>query len=450
MSDPLVNLEAEADLLGSLMRENALIERCADFLKAEDFADPTHARIYSALVREASLGRSANPITIKGYFENDDGMNALGGVAYLGRLTGSATVFSAGDASRHLTELALRRRMRSGLVTAADGCADLEATIPEIVAHADAAMSATQGDNVIEMTAGECVSSLMAAFGQDRAGVSSGCIECLDQALGPMRPKQLVIGAGRPGMGKTAVALSYGLGAASQGHGVLFVSLEMSGAELGERMLSDQCFDGREGVQYSAIRDGRLNNWQHNRVGQAAEHIDTLPFKIIDTGNLTIGRLNMLIRRNARRMAARGQKLELVIIDYLQLLRSDRKLSRYEEITEISMSLKAMAKDHNVAIFALAQLSREVEKRADKRPQLSDLRDSGQIEQDADAVVFLYRAEHYVRMAEAEHTGDKRHEWEQALHKVSGLIDFNVAKRRNGEAGMATGRFFGAYQAVRG
>ncbi len=452
MTGALINLEAEAALLGALMQSNGLIDRIADNLSSEDFAEPVHSRLFSAIVREASLGRSATPVTLKSYFDSDgDPIRALGGLSYLAGLTGDGSgLLAPYDLCRLVGDLAQRRRMQDGLSAAALGCADLEATMAEIIAHADAAVSIMSGDSVIEMTGGECVAALIKSFGEPRRGVTSGAIGCLDDVLGPMRPKQLIIGAGRPGMGKTAVALSYGLGAAHRGHGVLYVSLEMSNGELGERMLSDQCYDGMSGVQTSAITAGRLNDKDLRRVHDAAAVIDSLPFKLIDTGGLQIGRLNMLIRRNKRRMAAKGQKLELVIVDYLQLLRADKKVSRYEEITEISMALKAMAKEHNVAIFALAQLSREVEKRADKRPQLSDLRDSGQIEQDADAVVFLYRAEYYLRQAEAEYEGEKRAEWEAALHKVAGLIDFNIAKRRNGVTGSTTGRFYTAYQAVRG
>lgn len=450
MSDPLVNMEAEADLLGCLMRENREIDRVADALSPEDFFIPEHRLIYEAIVRQASLGKAVNPVTLKSFV--GESLEPVGGPSYLVRLTGTATALltEAKSTAEHLADLSQRRAMRAGLAVASSSCADMGIPLAEIVSHADAAVSQSSMGSVIEMTAGECVTALISSFGEPRQGVTSGAIDCLDHILGPMRPKQVIIGAGRPGMGKTAVALSYGLGAASNGHGVLYVSLEMSSAELGQRMLADQCYDGQEGVQFNAIRDGRLNDWQRSRVRAAAEHIQDLPFKIIDTGNLTIGRLNLLVRRTARRMAARGQKLDLVIVDYLQLLRADRKVGRYEEITEISMALKAMAKDQNVAVFALAQLSREVEKRPDKRPQLSDLRDSGQIEQDADAVLFLYRAEYYLRQAEAEYTGDKRIEWEQALHRVAGQIDFNIAKRRNGETGSATGRFLGAYQAVRG
>lgn len=447
----LVNVEAEAELLGSLMAHNADIDRVADLISPEDFAEPTHALIYSAIVRQASLGKPANPITIKGFVENSDGLKALGGLSYLTGLTASCTMLATLPTAIQISELAQRRRMQNGLVAAAEGCADLEATLAEIVAHADAAVSVNAPSSIVEMTAGECLDELIRSYGDDHLGVECGVIPSLDQLLGPMRPKQLIIGAGRPGMGKTALALSYALGAADKGHGVMYVSLEMSGPELAARMASDLCYDGRDGVQFNAIRDGRLSDWQRGRMREAQAHLHTLPLKVIDTGNLTVGRLNMLIRRNARRMAAKGQKLELVIVDYLQLLSPDTKgRSNYEAISEVSRALKAMAKDHGVAIFALAQLSREVEKRGDKRPQLSDLRDSGQIEQDADAVLFLVRQEYYHRLDEPAPQSAEWDEWNRLLNKMAGEIEFLLAKRRNGVTGQAKGRFYGAYQAVRG
>ena len=170
----------------------------------------------------------------------------------------------------------------------------------------------------------------------------------------------------------------------------------------------------------------------------------------MDVGSLNIGRLNMLVRRHARAMAAKGFSLDLVIVDYLQLLSPDHKgRSNYEAVSEVSRGLKALAKDNELAVFALAQLSRTVETRPDKRPQLSDLRDSGQIEQDADAVLFLLRKEYYLRQEEPDPLSPKRVDWENHLDAVKGQIEFILAKRRNGTTGTAIGQFHGAYQAVR-
>lgn len=448
----LSNVEAEAALIGAMLLENSIIDAACDIVESHDFAEPVHARLFDTILDQHAQGRAANGMTLRPYVEHDEGLKALGGMAYLAHLCGDGQgLLAPFDLARQVRELSQRRHMQEGLRVACDACGDLDATTAEIIAHADAALDARAKDSIHQPTGGECIDELLASFANRVPGVTCGVIPCLDELLGSMRPKQLVIGAGRPGMGKTALALSYAIGAARQGHGVLFVSLEMSSTELAARMVADLCFNGHDGVPYSAIRDGNTNDYQAREIGKARDAMHRLPFHVVDAGQLTVGRLNTLIRRHARKMAARGHKLELVIVDYLQLLSSDtRGRSNYETVSEVSRSLKAMAKDHGVAMFALAQLSREVEKRPDKRPQLSDLRDSGQIEQDADAVLFLMRPEYYHRQTEPEKTSTEWPGWNADLMKCLGLIEFILAKRRNGVTGAEFGEFHGAYQAVRG
>lgn len=451
MKEPLTNIEAEAEMLGCLLRDCGELDRVAEVISGDDFASDVHGRIFDALLREVSLGKYVSPVTLKPYFEDDAGLKEVGGLGYLAKLTSVVSFSPPSDTAKHLAELALRRRMKVGLMVAADACADLDVTTGEIINHADTAVAVNSRDAIHQPTAGECFDELFASYAARDLGVSCGCIPELDELIGPMRPKQLIIGAGRPGMGKTALALSYCIGAARKGHGVLFVSLEMSSAELAARMAADLCFDSGEPVPYSAIRDGDFRGNQANRVRDAGGFANMLPFQVVDAGSLTIGRLNMLIRRHARRFEARGAKLELVVVDYLQLLHPDTKgRSTYEAVSEVSRGLKAMAKDHGIAVLALAQLSRSVENRPDKRPQLSDLRDSGQIEQDADAVLFLLRQEYYLKQDEPEQNAPTYMEWRAKMEKAQGLIEFIVAKRRNGVTGSDFGRFHGAYQAVRG
>lgn len=436
------NIEAEAALIAGLLNDNEWIDRAADRLSGADFYDPLHARIYEAIVREAAQGRGVNAITLRPYFNDEE-------LRHLIRLSSDLSgLLAMREVIDQVSDISRRRQMQAGLAVAAEACADLSIPHGEIIAHADAAISQEANGTIDQPTGAECLGALLDNLGKQERGVTGG-IQVLDELMGPIRQKQLVIGAGRPGMGKTALALSYAIGAAEQGHGVLFVSLEMSAQELAERMAADLCFDGKDGVPYAAIRDGNLNDWQKRRVAEAYSKMNGVPFHIIDAGALTTGRLNMLVRRHARKMAAQGHKLELVVIDYLQLLHPDSKArSNYEAVSEISRSLKAMAKDQGIGVFALAQLSRTVESREGNRPQLSDLRDSGQIEQDADAVLFLLRHEYYLRQVEE---GSKDYlKAQQALEAVQGQIEFIVAKRRNGVAGTATGRFYGAYQAVRG
>lgn len=451
-TDIPANVEAEAALLGGLMINRDTIDFVADRLSPDDFHEPVHARIFEVIVRQHALGKSVTPVAIKGYFPEDPGLTALGGTAYLAQLTGNPmAALGARDFCAQVRDLADRRNIFLGLNSAVAACNDLDVSVGEIISMADGALATRGKDAIHQPSGGECLDELLAGYDQHDEGVRCHTIPELDNVLGPLKPKQLIIGAGRPGMGKSAMALSYSVGAARAGHGVLFVSLEMSSTELGSRIAADLCFEGESPVPFQAIQSGRLSMDQRRRIMEARDYMHTLPFRVVDAGGLTIGRLNMLVRRYARRMAAEWQKLELVVVDYLQLLSPDQRgRSNYEAVSEVSRGLKALAKDHGVAVLALAQLSREVEKRPDKRPQLADLRDSGQIEQDADAVLFLLREEYYLRKDEPAEGSPKRMEWEDALHAVQGEIEFIVAKRRNGVEGRATGRFYGAYQAVRG
>jgi replicative DNA helicase len=219
----------------------------------------------------------------------------------------------------------------------------------------------------------------------------------------------------------------------------------MSAEELGERMASDLCFDSTCQVPYSAITAARVQGDQGMSLVRAGDHIRDLPLSIIDIGSASLFKLNGLVRRHKRRMAAKGERLELVIVDYLQLVSPDqREQTPYAAVSAVSRGLKALAKTHDVAVMALTQLSRKVEERADRRPRMADLRDSGQIEQDADAIVFLYAEEYY--LLQCEDTPER----EAALAQEAGKIEFIVAKRRRGPGGIGHGRYYRQFQAVRG
>lgn len=453
------NLEAEAALLGAMMADNRIIDAVADRTRDTDFYVPAHARIFAALVLANCQGRAANPVTIKPAFDQDEGLKELGGISYLAKLSGNYLGASNWrDLASQIAELATLRRMQVGLITAAEACSEAAAhpagfaeAIKEIVEHADAAIETNATDPIVQVSAAEALDGWLRSLDNPVNGVECRAIPELDRVLGPIRPKNLVILAARPGMGKTAVANSYAIGAAKAGHGVLFISLEMSADEIAGRMAADWCFThGDNSVPYTAISHRNLNEYQRSRVTAACGAMVQLPLQIVDTGQLTLGRLNSLVKRQARRFAAKGVKLELVIVDYLQLMRAGpRNLSKYEDVSEVSNGLKRIAKEHEVGVMALCQLSREVEKRPDKRPILADLRDSGSIEQDADSVMFLLRPEYYLEQAKPSEASPKFHEWQQGMEDVAGKIEFIAAKRRNGRTGMGTGTFYGSYQAVR-
>lgn len=449
--DPaLVNCEAEMAIIASLLFEPGAVDGIADRLAPEDFGDMFLGHVYSLIVREHSLGRPVNPLTIRPFIEAEPAFAELGGTKWLaGMAQASVAVIVLNGSVDQVREMAARRRLVEGLSEAVGQANDLDRDLDEAIAWADDALSTARegGSRSGESSGADCLRSVIEAFDEPVTGVECAVIPSIDNLLGPMRPGHFVVGAGRPGMGKTATAISYALGAAAKGHGVLFISLEMGAAELGERMAADMC--AHIGIPYSKIRDRALNQDQKREICRAHNRMQDMPLQIVDRSGLKVSQVRTLVKRWKRRFAVRGQKLELVIVDYLQLMRPDRKADRYEAITEISQGLKETAKEHGVAVFALSQLSRAVEQRADKRPQLSDLRESGQIEQDADAVLFFLRDEYYLRLIEPRDAAE-RMEWEAALDKCRGQIEFICAKRRNGATGSLKGEFRYEYQAVRG
>lgn len=450
----LTNAEAEAAIIGVMMQDRRWIEPLVDKMRPEDFSINVLGRIFATIASEASLGRYMTPVTLKSHYQDDEGLKQLGGIPFLAKLTGDSSsmamdVLGVADV---LIDLAKRREINEGLLEAAQSCHDLSRTTAEIISQVDSAISTRADSAIVESDSAETMQAFFLQMEDGDVGVTCERIPSLDEILGKLKPKSLNILAGRPGMGKSAVVSSYALGAAEAGHGVLFVSLEMSREELAGRQLADWGFDDeRSRILYSNIESGELNGWQRAKLLELSGEIAKLPLTIIDAGSLTVGRLDMLVRRHKRRMAAKGVSLDLVIVDYLQLLHADRKgLGAYEATTEVSKRLKGIAKDHAVSVMALAQLNRSVEQRPDKRPMLADLRDSGQIEQDADSITFLLREEYYLRQSEPQDDPEKHARWEADIERVRGVIEFIVAKKRKGQTGSRFGRFFGPYQAVRG
>ncbi len=453
-SPTLYNVEAEAAVIGGLMQDNRQIDSAADKLTVDDFTVPAMGAVFAAIVREHSRGMAATPVTLRPYFENDPAFADVGGAGYLAFLTGNTSAIGLTSVITQVAELAARRRLATGLTDTLTLAEDPTSSIASLIDAADAAIyeATSKGDPIHQPTALQCFDELIGSFDEEIEQVTCNQIPSLDAALGGIRPKELVLMAGRPGMGKTAVALSYSVGAARSGYGVLFISLEMSARELTQRMAADMCFQSvGKGVPYSNIRNRELNQWQRQDICRAREIAADMPFQIVDAGSLSIGRLAMIVRRHKRRFAAKGTPLNLVVVDYLQLLQSNNAgRAEYERVSEVSVGMKAIAKDNDVAVLALAQLSRAVEQRDDKRPMLSDLRSSGQLEQDADSIAFLYRHEYYLRQSMPDAGDPKCAEIERAIDACRDRIDFIVPKRRNGEPNTTQGFFFGGYQAVRG
>lgn len=446
----LKNVEAEISVLGDLINDNHLIDLIADKLRGSDFSVPLYGQIFNRMVEQAATG-NVDAITLAPFFKDQDGWDRAFAIL-------SAASLNAGSRERTrahfktITMLSSRRRLIAGLQDVIVSARNVEVSKEELVANADEAVAEiAEQIEIRQASAGAYAQLVIDSFGKPIVGVRCGLIGCVDDTLGVLRPGNSAVIGGRPGMGKTSFVSSYSIGAASQGHGVLIFSLEMTADELTRRMLADMCCTPEGGVLYEDVRDGLVKPRDMEAVKAAQRRLDEIPLEINDTSGLTFAMLIRQARSHKRRLAALGQSLDLVVVDYLQLMAHSRKgLSPYEHASEVSRALKEFAKAENLVVMAVAQLSRDLERRPDKRPMPSDLRDSGQIEQDADAILFLYREEYYLAQSEPEQFSAKYEAWRTDMDAVRGKIEFIVAKRRSGPTGKAIGWFFGQYSAVRG
>jgi replicative DNA helicase len=391
------NDEAEMALLGALLHSHGrALDRVAEFLAPEHFASRVHGRIFRAIRQLVDRNQVADPITLKQYFDRDGDLVEIGGYEYLMRLAGStASIANTVDYGRTIRDLALRR----SLIVLADDIAQ-RARADDIDDEADAQVLAAEA-RLAELARGGPDARPLIAVGEaaqraletiDRAmratglsGITTG-LGALDRQTGGLRAPDLVIVGGRTGMGKSGFAGTIALAAARAGATVLFFSLEMSAEQLGQRFMA-----AATGISTVRQRKGALDTKEFDALAAARAELDALTLLIDETGGATLGHLRTRARQHRRRHG-----LDLVIVDYLQLVRPERRTdNRVADLTEISGGLKRFAKDMNVPVIALSQLSRAVENRDDKRPRLSDLRESGSIEQDADSVWFCYRPAYY-------------------------------------------------------
>ena len=450
---PPGNLEAEQALLGAILVNNDAASKVTDFLQPEHFQEPGHHRIFAAALKLIERGQIANPVTLKYYFEQDEALTEVGGAQYLARLAGAAvTVINAEHYARAIFDLALRRgliQIGEAVVNQAyDADVDIEAKdqieeaeqeLFQLAEHGQADRGLQNFDYVLA----SAINMAEAAFHRDgqMMGVATGLID-LDQKLGGLHPSDLIVLAGRPAMGKSALAtniafhaahnikrnrLESGEGQIVDGAVVAFFSLEMSAEQLATRLLAEQARIGSE-----KIRRGEISSDEFSRLVSASQAIEQAPLYIDDTPALTISAL----RTRARRLK-RQHDLGLVVVDYLQLLRGTGRYNenRVQEVSEITQGLKALAKELDIPVLALSQLSRQVEAREDKRPLLSDLRESGSIEQDADVVMFVYREEYYhERKQPAPDTSDHA-KWLVEAEQIHGIAEVIIGKQRHGPTG---------------
>ncbi|MDA0721195.1 replicative DNA helicase [Yoonia sp.] len=457
------SIEAEQQLLGAILTNNDIFDRVAAIIGPKHFYDPVHARIFETAATRISKNALASPVTLKTFLEDDEGLKELGGPAYLARLAGAAiSAFAARDYAQMIYDLAVRRELIQVGRNIADKAAkvDVDSEPKDQIVEAEQALYALaeqgttdQGFQSFLRAVTDAVNMANAAYQREggMAGVSTGLID-LDKKLGGLHKSDLLILAGRPSMGKTSLAtniafnvakaykkgiLPDGTEGAVDGGVVGFYSLEMSAEQLAARILSEAAE-----VPSEQIRRGDMTETEFRRFVDAAKSLEACPLFIDDTPALPIAQLAARARR-----LKRTHGLDVLIVDYLQLVRgTGRSENRVNEISEITMGLKAIAKELNIPVIALSQLSRQVESREDKRPQLSDLRESGSIEQDADVVMFVFREEYYKeREKPGDHEMEKMATWQEEMERLHGKAEVVIGKQRHGPIGTVELSFEGKF-----
>ena len=454
------NIEAEQALLGAILINNEAFYRVADFLEPEHFFEPIHRQIYDIARGLIRMGKLASPVTLKTFLPADIDIAGMALTQYLARLASEATtVINAFDYGRTVYDLATRR----DLIALGEEMVNIAFDAPVDFAPREQIESAERrlyelaetgryggGFQTFESALHTAVD--MAAKAYQREGRLSGLatgLRDLDTKMGGLQSSDLIIVAGRPGMGKTAFAtnIAYNVARAwrgevrADGHivtangGIVgFFSLEMSAEQLSTRIIAEQT-----GIPSSTIRRGGIHENEFERIRDVVVELQHLPFFIDESGGLTVAQLAARARRLKRQKG-----LDLLVVDYIQLLQgsSHRALEgRVHEVTEITTSLKALAKELNVPVLAISQLSRQVENRDDKRPQLSDLRESGSIEQDADVVLFVFREEYYLSNKEPRPGTEEHAKWQTDIGAVHGKAEIIIGKQRHGPTGTVALQF---------
>ncbi|MFC0200153.1 replicative DNA helicase [Paracoccus rhizosphaerae] len=436
------NVEAEQQVLGSLIMADKLVPIVMQHGGVSLFATKVHAKIYQAIEVRHQAGELVSPITLKAAFEGLEDLEPVGGPAYLARLAGSAiyiTVPALTSMANMLAEYARKRAIHSaasetlaelarGDMPASDIANRLEGAL---VAHSFTV--ATDQPTSMLAAVNEAVTLANQAYrGETSAAVSFG-IPPLDAIIPGLQPGELTLLGGRPAMGKSAVALTMALNAARAGRGVAIASLEMTPAAMAHRALSEATANAGRAVPYQAMRRGDMSEEEMRAVVEVAQDVAQLPITFLSRSYSDVDALVGGVRQITRAT----DNLRLLIVDYAQLLRAKGR-DRYQQVTAISLALKGMAMSLNIPVLALSQLSRGIESREDKRPVLSDLRESGQLEQDADNVLFCFRPEYYLQQEQPDSSDlDDLADWELAMNKARGRLEIIVAKQRMGSTGTA-------------
>ena len=449
------NIEAEQAVIASVLVSNDIYDEISPIVDAQKFFDPVHVKLYETIEILISKGLLANPITLKNYFENNEGLKELGGQEYLIKITKfSTSVKQAIDYAKIVQEMHIRReliKISQSILDESSTDRDLGTSGEMIIQNAEKSLfdlaerghfnqSFMKFDNALKQTIEMAKSAYQNEDGL--VGVPTGLTD-LDSRLGGLHKQDLVIIAGRPSMGKTALATNIAFHAArniekkGDKSTIAFFSLEMSSEQLSTRILSEQ-----SRIRSNDIRRGKVSEKEFEQFIETSKNIFNLPLFIDETPAITIAAISNRSRRIKRLFG-----LELIIVDYIQLMRSSGKkeYNRVQEISEITQGLKALAKELNVPVLALSQLSRAVEQRDDKKPQLADLRESGSIEQDADVVMFVFRQAYYLQNKEPTVGSIEHAEWQTKMNEISHLADIMISKQRHGPTGNVKVEFEAMY-----
>ena len=449
------NIEAEQALIGSILVSNDIYDEVSTIIDSNKFFDPVHVKIYEVIETLIAKGLLVNPITLKNHFENNQGLKELGGQEYLVKITKFSTaVKQAIDYANIVHEMHVRReliKISESVLSESSNTDEINLSGEEIIQNAEKSLfdlaergHFNQSFQKFETALKQTIEMAKNAYQNEDGvvGVPTGLTD-LDSRLGGLHKQDLVIIAGRPSMGKTALATNIAFHAAKNiqkkelKSTVAFFSLEMSSEQLSTRILSEQ-----SKIRSNDIRKGKVSEKEFEQFIETSKNIYELPLYIDETPAITIAALSNRARRIKRLFG-----LDLIIVDYIQLMRTGGKKDwgRVQEISEITQGLKALAKELDVPVLALSQLSRQVEQRDDKKPQLSDLRESGSIEQDADVVMFVYREAYYLERKEPTMGSIEHSEWKQKMDEISQLAEIMIGKQRHGPTGNVKVQFEAIY-----
>lgn len=455
------DLDTEQQLLGDLLLFNDHAERLMGFLDERHFAEPLHGRVYAAIVRAVRANQAASPFTLKNEFENDAAMASLGGARYLVDL--STMAGECADPMKWavaLHALAFRRNLISVAREIQDAAqtasiADEAETIAGFAERLLMEATAASGPSSIERfrsigeLAGEVAREVTGPKGAP--GVLFG-LAGLDELTGGLRAKELIIVGARPGMGKTAFAGHLALMAAAQGHAVAFFSMEMSAPAVTLRLIAASAFVNGQGFAYEAARKGRLKAEEELLLFASEGRLRQLPLYVHEGRGLTPSGILLAAKRMQNSLRHTPTPLGLIVVDHIQKIRPEREMrgNKVAEMTEVSDALQRLAGTLNVPVVALSQLNRAVEGRPDRKPELSDLRESGSIEQDADLVLLLFREAYYVKKREPHPSEPAWSDWQAEWMRCRHALDVHVAKQRNGQEGHVRVHFDGPSSGLRG